>query len=1019
MHENDNVLPSCCSDLSVTAACLSSPFIQRRAVGSSGRISWLYDAINDQIISGPNVFNDSTVTFSCQRKECFMKPCDPNLRSNLLKWCNTEDELRLSVALQLCESKGIGEFINYSGSIDEYTRFLCYTHHQTTEYFKDEVFTSNTIKPRKLVIDATHAIVLVNFGIEALVVLQLPPDDEQVQTIDHALERLCTLLKGDQQDVTLSGEHKESLEKILQIKVFSNTAELTGVKSVLDLHPKIQSSLKNEHLLKPLNYNLCPINYIYDTRDENKYTFTELSNADVIAIESYLLPFSVDLKNVARAMGQSYPNLRQHLKGEHKNMLTSYQQLKAMYNNEIHRIRKLVIDIRRGDIKESKIHEELSNDLADNSRKMLADFRNQLKKIQKKDSFIEDLSEKGFIYQNAADREIYADDNRQVLEQKVLGGATSTHIICSNDTLYEKSQSKWHTLCDQLLKEREGNPQLNLIYVDFSYVPYKLNDFIILPTTEIISNLDETQPITAPKSERSKSVEPINILLLGESGVGKSTFINAFVNYLKFDDLKQAEKNPTVLIPVSFMITVDDNFTERVVKYECADDLNNEDHDNLGKSITQHCKSYVFTLQDGRNRGQKLRIIDTPGIGDTEGLNQDDKNMQHVLSYINNLTHLNAICILLKPNNSRLTVFFRSRFTQLIDMLGENICDRIIFCFTNARSTFYTPGDTGPLLKALLNSLPAKRIPFSKENTFCFDSESFRYLVAKLNRIKFNSMEEADYNGSWEKSMTELNRLIGYIHSNMSDPIILNDSHSAKHAQLMINSMIRPMLEAMRNTLRNIILLNERWHKTCIELCPKIIKGTTAICLECPRKCIKICDFWVATDGLHVVQNKCRTCQCDPSQHYRIDYELEYKEIENSAKPTEEDMRKVLHNLCEASAEFSYFLLQSAGNSQHDPFLLGFERMIKEESDICGEKTPYEFNLHLVEQLQLLKTHYEKANKKLATKKMITELDVIYQKIENVNKHRMIKQQMNAIQGWYKFMTKYYESDVPINKGNQ
>ncbi|CAM4782978.1 unnamed protein product [Rotaria magnacalcarata] len=477
-----------------------------------------------------------------------------------------------------------------------------------------------------------------------------------------------------------------------------------------------------------------------------------------------------------------------------------------------------------------------------------------------------------------------------------------------------------------------------------------------------------------------------------------------------------AEKNPIVLIPVSFTITVDDDFTERVVKYEREDSLNNEDHDGLGKSITQHCKSYVFILQDGENRGQKLRIIDTPGIGDTEGLNQDDKNMQHVLSYINNLTHLNAICILLKPNNSRLTVFFRSRFIQLIDMLGENICDRIIFCFTNSRSKFYTPGNTGPLIKALLNSSPAKRIRFAKENTFCFDSESFRYLVAKLNRIKFNSMEEADYNSSWEKSMTELNRFIGYIRSNMADPIILNESHSVKHAQLMANSMIRPMLEAMRNTIRNIILLNERSHKTSIELCPKIIKGTTAICLECPRKCIKICDFWVAIDGLHVVQNKCRTCLCDPSQHYRIDYELEYKEIENSAKPTEEDMKKLLHSLYEASPKFGYFLLQSVGNSQRDPFLLGFERMIKEESDICDQKTSYKFNLDLVEQLQVLKNSYEKEKKKLDAKKMTIELDDIYQKIENVNKHRIIDLQMNAIRQWHKFMVKYYESDVPISK---
>ncbi|CAF4623010.1 unnamed protein product [Rotaria sp. Silwood1] len=150
---------------------------------------------------------------------------------------------------------------------------------------------------------------------------------------------------------------------------------------------------------------------------------------------------------------------------------------------------------------------------------------------------------------------------------------------------------------------------------------------------------------------QSKSDEIINILLLGESGVGKSTFINALVNYLKFKTLKEAENNPIVLIPVSFMIMTGDNFEEHLVKFEGSNFFSNEDHNHLGQSVTQHCKSYVFTLTDGESRGRKLRIIDTPGIGDTRDSSQDDANLQHILSYINNLTHLNAVCILLKPNN--------------------------------------------------------------------------------------------------------------------------------------------------------------------------------------------------------------------------------------------------------------------------------------------------------------------------------------------------------------------------------
>lgn len=273
-----------------------------------------------------------------------------------------------------------------------------------------------------------------------------------------------------------------------------------------------------------------------------------------------------------------------------------------------------------------------------------------------------------------------------------------------------------------------------------------------------------------PSTENS-----INVLLLGESGVGKSTFINAFANYLSGDTFEQAQsKKPTLLLPVSFRLTVGDQFEERTISL--GEKHSNEIHNQSGQSVTQQCRSYYFSI----STQTRIQFIDTPGMGDPRGSEQDDSNIEHIISYINNLPHLNAICILLKPNESRSTILFRSCVTRLISFLGENIGANLVFCFTNTRSTFFSPGNTGPILKQALKDLSKNPIPFGKENTFCFDSEAFRYLIAKENGIQFDESQKEECKKSWTKSAEESTRLLIYITEQLQ-PYLQSNWKAIKH----------------------------------------------------------------------------------------------------------------------------------------------------------------------------------------------------------------------------------------------
>ncbi|CAF4320811.1 unnamed protein product [Rotaria sp. Silwood2] len=168
----------------------------------------------------------------------------------------------------------------------------------------------------------------------------------------------------------------------------------------------------------------------------------------------------------------------------------------------------------------------------------------------------------------------------------------------------------------------------------------------------------------------------INILLLGQTGVGKSTFINGLVNYLCNDTVEDAIRDQMqFVIPSAFTYIDDDTFEEITIRI--GERNEHENFDENDHSCTQQCRSFLFPIGE-----KNLRIIDTPGIRDTRGLEQDTKNFHEILTYISQYEHLNGVCILLKPNEERLTILSNFVYQKSWDHTVEQYSRLMAFIVT-------------------------------------------------------------------------------------------------------------------------------------------------------------------------------------------------------------------------------------------------------------------------------------------------------------------------------------------------
>ena len=302
----------------------------------------------------------------------------------------------------------------------------------------------------------------------------------------------------------------------------------------------------------------------------------------------------------------------------------------------------------------------------------------------------------------------------------------------------------------------------------------------------------------------------LNVLVLGETGVGKSTFINALVNYLEFETLDEAisAEQLNYVIPCSFATQImhRDNPNQPIEEKKIRVGARQDEQDgSTGNSATQQTQVYPVTFHTS-DTTLTVRLIDTPGMGDTRGVDADKQNMADILSTLSGYEELHGILILLKSNSARLTISFSYCIKELLTHLHQNAARNMAFGFTNTRISNYTPGDTYGPLTSLLAQHPDMGLTLSTPTTYCFDSESFRYLAAYKNGVIMEN--KLDFDRSWKHSREESIRLINYFKSN--PPHKVKNTISLNGARQVIAELTKPMAEISQVIRTNIAMAEDK-----------------------------------------------------------------------------------------------------------------------------------------------------------------------------------------------------------------
>lgn len=281
-------------------------------------------------------------------------------------------------------------------------------------------------------------------------------------------------------------------------------------------------------------------------------------------------------------------------------------------------------------------------------------------------------------------------------------------------------------------------------------------------------------------------------MFLGETGVGKSTLINALATHLRFSTFNEAEAaGGFFLVPVSFTVTDPDTYRRRTIStgYDA-----NETENQEGGSVTLRPKAYVL-----KQRNIRINLIDNPGVKSTDGSCQDKVNAHNVLAFMSAYEKIDLICVVVRSTEARLTENFENCLREILLNPHESACNNVVFCVTSCKASNYGTGDTYVVLTTFCSRQPKLQdVKLDRSTVFCFENETVRYLAEH----KRDDGQRPSAEHSWIRSAETMQRLM--LLAVDVEPHSVIDTLSLNNARRAIVALCQPVVQTTKCVTVNV-----------------------------------------------------------------------------------------------------------------------------------------------------------------------------------------------------------------------